>query len=100
MNLFPLYFCIGVILFIISILVYFYYDEKRYIKKYEEDQKKHNDPKYKKKKEEEFEESLKIKYNDTYYTLDTSFNHTKSINDDSLNNIMDSSCPYNIWTWD
>ena len=46
MNLFPLYFCIGVILFIISIPVYFYYDEKRYIKKYEEDQKKYNDPNY------------------------------------------------------
>ncbi len=74
--------------------------KKGYIKKYEEDQKKYNDPKYKKEKEKEFEESLKIKYNDTYYTSDTSFNHTKSINDDSLNNIMDSSCPYNIWTWD
>lgn len=98
MNLFPLYFCIGVILFIISIPVYFYYDEKRYIKRYEEDQKKYNDPKYKKKKEEEFEESLKIKYNDTYYISeisDVSSNHTKSINDDSLNNIMDPSCPYN-----
>ena len=100
MNLFPLYFCIGVILFIISIPVYFYYDDKRYIKKYEENQKKYNDPKYKKKKEEEFEESLKIIYNDTDDTSDTSFNHTKSINDDSLNNIMDTSCPYNIWTWD
>ena len=103
MNLFPLYFCIGVILFIISIPVYFYYDEKRYIKKYDEDQKKYNDPKYKKKKEEEFEESLKTKYNDTYYISeisDISSNHTKSINDDSLNNIMDSSCPYNIWTLD
>lgn len=95
MNLFPLYFCIGVILFIISIPVYFYYDEKRYIKKYDEDQKKYNDPKYK--KEEEFEESLKIIYNDT---SEISSNHTKSINDDSLNNIMDPSCPYNIWTWD
>ena len=100
MNLFPLYFCAGVILFIISIPVYFYYDEKRYIKKYEEEQKKYNDPKYKRKKEEEFEESLKIKYNDIYDTSDISSNHTKSINDDSLNNIMDPSCPYNIWTWD
>ena len=103
MNLFPLYFCIGVILFIISIPVYFYYDEKRYIKTYEENQKKYNDPNYKKKKEEEFEESLKTKCNDTYYISEiseTSSNHTKSINDDSLNNIMDTSCPYNIWTWD
>lgn len=100
MNLFPLYFCVGVILFIISILVYFYYDEKRYIKRYEEDQKKYNDPKYKKKKEEEFEENLKIIYNDTDDTSEISPNHTKSMNDDSLNNIMDPSCPYNIWTWD
>ena len=100
MNLFTLYFYIGIILFIISIPVYFYYDEKRYIKRYEEDQKKYNDPKYKKKKEDEFEESLKPKYNDTYDTSEISSNHTKSINDDSLNNIMDPSCPYNIWSWD
>lgn len=107
MNLFPLYFGIGIILFLVGFLIYYNYDEKRNIKRYEEEQKKYNDLEYKKKMKEELENSLKI-YNSEYrtynddssYTSDISFDHTSSRNnDDSLTNIMSPSCPYSIWTW-
>ncbi len=105
MNLFPLYFGLGIILFLISIPVYSHYNEKKNTKKYEEEQNKYNDPEHKKKKEEKLKNSLKIynseyrTYNDPYYTSDIPFNHTTSRNNDFFNNIMDPSCPYNIWTW-
>jgi len=106
MNLFPLYFGLGIILFLVGFLIYCNYDEKRNIKRYEEEQKKYNDPEYKKKMEEELENSLKIynseyrTYNDSSYTSDISFDHTSSRNnDDSLTNIMSPSCPYSIWSW-
>jgi hypothetical protein len=65
---------------------------------YDEDQKKN---------EEKLKNSLKIynseyhTYNDPYYTSDINipFNYTSSKNNDFFDNIMDPSCPYNIWTW-